>query len=208
MNLQKHSEWSYTQKLWYEKYHSRIVLGPYSRYNKVKFPPLYFDFRERQVSTSKGILTSIYTNDESLLKDLASKYTKIHSISTPINKEHCEILNDSSKDVEIRNKLYHNKYRIKMYISRNWTKQLTHEYWNMQSLKLIDWMDSTFNDTRYRNQIGTNTRFYSMYFKNYVQIPFIYTNDEESIMMMKLMFGDEFRYYMTYAYTAQDFNPV
>lgn len=210
MSLQSHKTWAPTEKLWYNKYHSRIELGPYPRYGQVKFVPKHDQFRERQRNVKHGILTTVYTSDTELIEGLVKDYAKVKSIHTPINQEHADILLDPSRDINVRDTLFFKKYRIKMYISRNWNKPYDNDKWNIMSSSLIEWMQDTFKDTKYRSQIGSSLsyNFYNIYFNRYVHVPFVYTNDEQGIMMMKLQFGDDFRYYMTYAYTPQDFSPA
>lgn len=205
MSLTSHSKWQYSNKLWYKKYHSCIELGPYPRYDLVNFQS-DVDFKLRQRYTRNGVIVTIYTSDPDLIEKIIAAYPKVKTIKTPINDKHIDILVDSTSEVEIREKHYHNKYRIKVHTYKSFRNKYTIEEWAAKVAEVNIWIRSNVSDARTLTPSAYGYNMWSGYVPaRSSAVDFFYTNSEEVLMLYKLTFSSDFDIYTTYAYTPEDF---
>lgn len=144
-----------------------------------------YDFRTYERWSNGGIVISVYCSNYTLAETLCDEYSdKILRIRTPMNEQHELTLGDTN--VVVRQKLFYGKYKFKVDTFRDW-KQTSTLDWNNTSKEIIDWVDTHFdNNSRLRSQ----DYYYGLYHTE-KSPPFIYTNDEQTLMVYKLSFGSK-----------------
>jgi hypothetical protein len=124
----------------------------------------------------------VYTDDLDLVSSLEASYD-YKSIRTPANNEHAKLL-QSSKDnkIIIRERLWYNKYRYRVEVYRNWRDKSFKE----ENLKAAhDFINESFN-------FDITKKRSTMHYNSY-NVPNLYTNDLNSIMLLKLAYNDSLR---------------
>lgn len=208
-NLLKHKNWEYSTKLWYGEYHTCIEIGPFSRYPTTSLVPVGIisaRHRERSRYTTRGVVVSIYTSDTRFAEEIIYfNQNRIRSVKTPFNQSHLDILNDTSIKVEIRDKLYYSKYKFKVHTLKNYSYGFNRESWNEKCRSVNTWIQNTFSDSRTQAQTNWTYNYFGM---EYVDVMYIYTNDEPSLMLYKMAYGDDFHIEITRAFTPGEFASV
>ena len=179
-------KWSPSDKLTFGKL-CQISLGPFTRGNHA-----WIDYPHRARTSYKfnkqneayDIYTKIYTDDGDLILGLMDKY--IYSeVKTPMSEKHENILMDQK--TLIRDKLWFGKYKHRLNCWIPWHQRGT----------------AMFHSKSHKEPILADAQaFFSANFdrdKDYVRntnygygdnLPYIYTNDEHSLMLFKIAFND------------------
>ena len=125
---------------------------------------------------------TVYTDDIDLLHALESNYD-YKNIYSPLSEEHEKLLKTSKDNkVIIRDKLWYNKFRYKIEVYRNWRDR---NYVEKTLEEAHEFILKTFDPST------SKTRRWSHY--NSYSIPNVYTNDINSIMLLKLAYNDTLR---------------
>ena len=140
------------------------------------WPPPKFKTEEYEV------YNTVYTDDIDLLHALESNYD-YKNIYSPLSEEHEKLLKTSKDNkVIIRDKLWYNKFRYKIEVYRNWRDR---NYVEKTLEEAHEFILKTFDPST------SKTRRWSHY--NSYSIPNVYTNDINSIMLLKLAYNDTLR---------------
>ena len=179
-------KWEPSISLYFRKYTCKIMLGPFTDWedtvhvDKPHRCKIQYVFNKE--SDSYDVYNSVYTDDLDLVSSLEANYD-YKSIRTPANNEHAKLL-QSSKDnkIIIRERLWYNKYRYRVEVYRNWREQGFKE----ENLKAAhDFINESFNfDITKKRSV--------MHYNSY-SVPNLYTNDLNSIMLLKLAYNDSLR---------------
>lgn len=208
-NLLKHNKWQYSTQLWYGEYHNCIEIGPFARYPTMSLVPVGINaakHRERSRYTSRGVVVSVYTSDNQFAEEVIYfNQNRIRAVKTPLNQSHLDALLDGSIKIEMRDKLYYNKYKFKVHTLKNYSYGFNRDIWNEKCRSVNDWIGDTFTDTRTNAQSSWTYQYFGM---EYVDVRHIYTNDEMSLMLYKMAYGDDFHIEITRAFTPADFTSV
>lgn len=189
--------WKPSEKLYYDKYNSKIIIGPLSNYNDVAIEAPHrskSSFIFNTESKEYDIYTTVYTSDLNLLWGLSQKFN-FNSISTPINDHHLDIIDASKKNkILVRKNLWYRKYRYRCvgYVP----------YWGMTRIEeglyeeVTEWIDEVFKDSR------------KSFNYNYGRGFTIYSNDEPSHMLLKIRWGDMFKIEITEINTFDEIKEI
>lgn len=199
-SLQKHSKWEYSKQVWYKKYHIAIDIGYQSRYGNIRLPNPNDDtanYRSRQRYSRKGIVTTVYTDSEQYAKQVLNYYkNKIVRLRSPSGDEHLEAL-QNDHNIESRDTLYHGKYRFKVHTYKNFKHGFDRDTWTERCIEVNKWIDDNFKKSRTQRQFAW---FYPYIGSSYEDVKFIYTNDESTLMLYKMAFGNYFNISVTEAF--------
>lgn len=208
-NLLKHDKWEYSTKLWYDEYHTCVEIGPFARYPNTSLVPagiICARHRERSRFTTRGIIVSIYTSDTTFAEEIINfNRNRIRAVKTPINQAHLDALKDASMKVEIRDSLFYGRYKFKVHTLKNYSYGFDRDLWNTRCIEVNEWIKDNFKDSRTQRQSNWTYAYFGM---KYVDVTHIYTNDEPSLMLYKMAYGDHFHIDITQAFTLQDFTSV
>lgn len=209
--LQTHSAWKYSSNVWYEKYHTAIELGYTSRTGILRIPNITDDAlcRTRIRRTRKGVVTTVYTDSvEYALSVIQYHPNRILSIRSPINESHYNAIKDTTKLVDVRDALYYQQYRFKVHTLKNYKKGFSRDFWCDKCEEANQWIDENFGANSRLQRQASWFMYYAGSFggTNYEDVKYVYTNDELSLMLYKMAFGDDFHIEITHAFTPQDFS--
>ena len=186
-----------SEKLYYDKYNSKIIIGPLSNYNDIAIEAPHrskSSFIFNTESKEYDIYTTVYTSDLNLLWGLSQKFN-FNSISTPINDHHLDIIDASKKNkILVRKNLWYRKYRYRCvgYVP----------YWKMTRIEeglyeeVTEWIDEVFKDSR--------KSFNYSYGRGFT----IYSNDEPSHMLLKIRWGHMFKIEITEINTFDEIKEI
>jgi len=142
---------------------------------------------------------NLYTSDEEIINDVLTSGVQIAEITKPLNKTHKELLHKSDRKIVIRGKLWFNRYKHKITSSHNWDKATTIS----ESRNMIEWIYEHF--PKHDNRIVSTA--YGSYFNGtnrLSQPPTIFTNSEETMMLMKLAYSNMLRMTMETCITLKE----
>jgi len=142
---------------------------------------------------------NFYTSDESIIESLLQCQFEIIEITKPLNKTHKELLHKRDRKVVIRDKLWFNRYKHKISSWHNWDRVTTVE----ESRDMVKWIYEHF--PKGKNRIVSS--MYGSYFTSsnrLAQPPTIFTNSEETMMLMKLAYSNMLRLTMETCITLQE----
>jgi hypothetical protein len=186
--------------LYYGKFNSQITVGP-TEYNAVNISGYPTDsYRKVQQFVfcnslrSYQIFTTVYTSDTDLLQALADNH-QVTSLQTPANDNHQQLIEDAVVKKELRKTLYFRKYQFRMVVWGNIRSNFTHDDYENLRLRIID---AFSGEAMLR---GVRPSQYTIYPD---ELPTVFTNNEAEIMLLKLAYGDRFRFQITKAYVLDD----
>lgn len=194
----EHPKWQPVKKLYYKKFYNVIRVSKSAR-ERIKIPPGIIDYRivDRVSGIEKisGItafssVASVYTNNEDLISFLLDNY-QIAGIETPYNDQHTSYLKDPNRNILYRDKAWYGKYHHKVRVYETWrlrnTKSDPKEI--LYSFKeLFKASDSRWN--------GQNRDLSQFAHYRYYSYPTIYTNNEPSIMLLKMQYNQQVAIYV------------
>lgn len=217
-------EWQPSEKLYYDKYECNVRLGPYDDRSSFKLKPYLasvtedIDYRSRKTTLYdwpsrydmiKGYddmkfihYMNIYTNHHGFVNYLADSHV-VEYIKSPASNEHADVMRNLDAKEIFKNKPFYGKYTFKVDAYRTYHHSTT----DYDVLEACDWAAENFDTdvTKFTNRMGyawSRTSFGGI--SRIPHIPFIYTNDESSIMLFKLAFGDKFRVEITKVVTMDN----
>lgn len=198
--LTLHPSWQPSDKLYYGKFNSQITVGP-TEYNAVTISGHSADcYRKVQQFVFCNslrryqIFTTVYTSDADLLQTMVDNY-HVKSLQTPANDNHQQLIEDVVVKKELRKTLYFRKFQFRMVVWGNIRANFTHDDYVSLRLRIIDGFSG---EAMLR---GLNSNQYTIYPD---ELPTVFTNNEAEIMMLKLAYGDRFRFQITKAYVLDD----
>ena len=195
-----------TETIFYRTFDTRIRI--------IKLPKLYhfgkhyprFDETGRQSYRVVRIHRSrmeydvnFYTSNPAMIADILASDLEVVEICQPLNQMHKELLHDKDRSVVIRDKLWYRKYKHKITAWHNYEKPTTHD----ESKVMVQWIYDNFD--RRSNRLGSNS--YGTWFSTpgrLVSPPTIFTNSEETMMLMKLAYSDMLRMTMETCITLKE----
>lgn len=191
-------KWKPSDKLWYNKFCYSVLLGPFNPDNLLGIDRPYRTrctwIPEKKPGEGYTVLVRVYLDDIKMVKGLISKYPYIE-VQSPMNKQHEDILTD--KKSIIREKLWHGKYKYRLETFKSF-------YWSRFTLSSSkDGQDVIEARRMIIDLFGKNSHIRSA---NWSQddVPFVYTNDERSLMLYKMRFMESFRIIITEAITFDE----
>jgi hypothetical protein len=129
---------------------------------------------------------SVFTNDtdfiELLFKDLGHRIIEYHR---PVSEEHKNVV-DQNRRIRVKKRLFENKFKYKVYFSRDW-KHRTDQYSDVQL-----WLNDLDNSDKNRWAVNKTLEQYFNNmpgYKGYTAA--IYLNDAEDLMMCQMRFHSE-----------------
>lgn len=201
MSLLKHLKslptWKPSRSLYFKKYTCKIELGPFTDWtdsvtvDKPHRAKIQYIFNEDR--DTYDVYNTVYTSDLSLIMGLQQNYD-YRDVYTPASEEHQKLLHTCKDNkVVIRDKLWYNKYRYKVEVWRNWRDTGFKEETLKEAHKFIQ-QSFDFNQSK--------TRRMSHY--NAYSIPSVFTNDLNSIMLLKLAYNDTLRVHISEVTTVDE----
>tara|TARA_B110001454_G_scaffold195413_1_gene197672 strand:- start:1603 stop:2220 length:618 start_codon:yes stop_codon:yes gene_type:complete len=193
-----------TESVFYRAFDTRI------RVNKIT-NPFYFhyprysdlgklDYRVVRIYRSRHEYDcNFYTSNETLIESVLNSGFEIAEITKPLNKTHKELLHKRDRKVVIREKLWFNKYKHKISSWHNWDRTTTVQ----ESRDMVRWVYEHF--PKGENRVVST--MYGSYFSSsnrLAQPPTVFTNSEETMMLMKLAYSDMLRLTMETCITLQE----
>ena len=116
---------------------------------------------------------------------------------------------DGETKVDIRDKLYHGRYKFKVHTYKRYKHGFDRDFWNQRCTETNEWIKDNFKKSRTLQQTAWNAHYAYMYgYPVYADVMHVYTNDEMTLMLYKMAFGAEFHIEITRAFTPQDFASV
>lgn len=201
-HFRNHPNWQPVRKLYYKKYYSVIRVGNFFHRDAIAIDRRKFDGQYRIVDRYAGLqpddqgntafasVASVYTNNVELLNYLDEEYNVLE-VQTPYNEKHLTYLTDPNRDIIYRDKAWYDKYHHKVKVYETWRHRNSAD--SKKPYDLLCMFDDLFTDTDSRWQgIGrdhTPLKTHSRYFS----YPTIYTNNEPSIMLLKMALNDVIR---------------
>ena len=185
-HLKKLPNWKPSISLYFRKYTCKIMLGPFKDYNDTIFVDKPHRCKVQHVfnpeTDSYDVYNSVYTDNLELISSLEASYD-YKSINTPVSEEHIKLLKSTGDNkVIIRERLWYNKYRYRVEVYRNWRDNGFRE----EILKEAhDFMNKSFDFTQTKRRTTMSYNSYS--------VPNLYTNDLNSVMLLKLAYNDTLR---------------
>lgn len=211
-HLQSHSSWSPIKLLYYKKYANviRYISDKYTVSLPSEFASTFrmvnrrhYDYSDPNYLKNKTRLVSIYTNNNDLIDYLIENENPV-SIESPRNEKHYTYISDPDRTIIYRDtpwyKQYHNKIDIYATFSRPIT---TDDIIDIHKTAYELFKDGKWSNKEYIKRMidrGTFRPTRSFY---YSTVPTIYTNDEMSIMIFKMMHSDKFKMRVTTIITAE-----
>ena len=201
LHFKEYSTWTPVRKLYYNKYYSVIRVGNFFHRDMIEIP-IEFENEYRVVDRYDSLkkdqkdniafasIASVYTNNVELLNYLADSY-EVQAIETPLNDTHLGYLMDPSRQVIYRDKAWYDKYHHKVRVYETWRHRNT--FSPQRPFELMNMFDDLFKkqDSRWRGQ-GRDHSFLKSH-SRYFSYPTIYTNNEPSIMLLKMTCNDVIR---------------
>lgn len=217
-DLTNHPNWQMSTKYFYKKYAYRIQMGPFKqRFNIVSGMADYknIDYRQRwdwvhnfawqSGENDAKFNFAVYTSSEELVNYLLDNFKdKILCVNSPINEKHSKILDGLEANTIFRKQLYYKQYPLKMEVWRSWRNS---DATDDDLEEAYEWILENFNDRSHSritlrgNLTHVSTNIWNITwsgskvppsrFGRYVQLPIVYTTDEPSLMMFKLMYGNK-----------------
>ena len=195
-HLQNDSKWKPAKGLWFRKYVYKIELLPNSEQSvSVEKPHRQKQQYKFNPETQEyDVYNTIYTEDTDFLVLLLNNFD-YSAVYTPINEEHERLLKTSKDNkIIIRDSLYYKKYRYRVEVIENWRNRVA----NQESLlrECYEFIKKTFDkeSSKYKHSYG----FYRY------SLPFIYTNDLHSVMLLKLAYNESLRIMVSEVTTYDD----
>jgi len=195
--LIKDPKWKPSNKLWYDKFYYSVLLGPFSPENIVHIDKPYRTrctwIPKKEFGTGYSVLVRVYLDDIKMVKGLISKYP-YQEVQTPMNEKHLDILND--KKSQIRERLWHGKYKYRLEVFKN-----------------IWWSPSPIYNEKKEDVVEVRKTILDLFGKSshirsanwsFSDIPYVYTNDERSLMLFKMRYMESFRVIITEAITFDE----
>lgn len=196
--FKEYSTWTPVRKLYYKKYYNVIRLGNFFHRDMIEIPDEFegeYRIVDRYGSLKKdpngntafASVASVYTNNADLLDFLAITY-EVQAIETPVNDTHLGYLTDPNRHVIYRDKAWYDKYHHKVRVYETWRQRNISS--NRKPHELMYMFDDLFKkeDSRWQGQ-GRDHSFLKTH-SRYFSYPTIYTNNEPSIMLLKMTCND------------------
>lgn len=193
--------WLPVRKLYYKKYYSVIRVANFYRRDMIDIPDEFAgEYRivdrfsdlqkDQKGNTAFASIASIYTNNIDLLTFLSVTY-EVKSIETPLNDTHLGYLKDPNRHVIYRDKAWYDKYHHKVRVYETWRHRNTTS--PQRPYELMNMFDDLFKkeDSRWQG-LGRDHSFLRTH-SRYFSYPTIYTNNEPSIMLLKMTCNDVIR---------------
>ena len=193
-----------TESVFYRAFDTRI------RVNKIS-NPFYFHFSKyndlgklqyrvvRIYRSRHEYDCNFYTSNETLIEKVLNSGFEIAEITKPLNETHRELLHKRDRKVVIREKLWFNKYKHKISAWHNWDRTTTVS----ESRNMVHWVYEHF--PKGENRVVSS--MYGSYFASsnrLSQPPTVFTNSEETMMLMKLAYSNMLRLTMETCITLQE----
>jgi hypothetical protein len=199
MNSQhrQHLNWQPVRKLYYKKYYNVVRTGTHPTHQKIDLPKK-FAKEYRIVDRFVGIqpddngnnaftnIASVYTNNEELIQYIL-KYYEVTGIETPYNQTHLDYLLDTNREIIYRDKAWYDQYHHKVRIFESWRSRASVN--KAKPMEVLYIFDELFKriDSRWNGQGRDHSNLWSH--SRYFSYPTIYTNNEPSIMLLKMSYN-------------------
>lgn len=204
-------KWTPSFKQYYKTYHSSAKFIGLNRGENMqpdyKWIDQYRCRRSFEVRGDDGFVPglTIYTNNFDLLEELLrNEYysQRLDYISTPRNQDHLDALSLSEERLVFRSRLFYNEYSYRVQAQINYYRNPPDAQLISEAVKFVDenFVESriVYNEGRVHWPAG----FRRSWFNNPTQIhnnnsikipkfPTIYTNDVNSLFLLKLSWGTE-----------------
>jgi|TARA_R110002074_G_scaffold85854_1_gene189802 hypothetical protein len=192
----QHKYWSPVRKLYYKKYYNVIRASATPTHSAVSIP-LEFKGEYRIVDRYDGIkkidgataftsVASIYTNNQDLINYVMKTYGVI-GIETPFNQTHLDYLLDSNREIIYRDKAWYDQYHHKVRVFESWRSRGLPN--SAQPIEVLTMWKELFQrkDSRWSGQDRQLRTSWSH--SRYFSYPTVYTNNEASIMLLKMTYN-------------------
>ena len=220
-------------KHYYDLYDTKISLGKFSRRDHVRIVPEHLpEIRVNRVfkKDENNQITwtvNIYTSNKNIVEHYEKNY-HVLSIHEPINEQHSDILSGKlGADKIFRENLYYKKYRYKLEVDYNWRNKRFSGSYAAKPTEYHDMIEDMYrsivrehknNDFRLVHRAGffpnmppshqALARQSQPYIANSDRLqylPFLFTNDEALLFMLKLKYTNEIlRMRIVHVFTPND----
>lgn len=195
--LRQHPQWTPVRKLYYNKYYNVIRAGTHPTHVKIMFPK-EFAKQYRIVDRFVGIqpdskgnnaftnVSSVYTNNEKLIEYII-KYYDVIGVESPYNETHLDYLKDPNRDIIYRDKAWYDQYHHKVKVYESWRNR--GQGTRAKPVEVLAMFKELFKsgDSRWTGQDRDHSQLWSH--SRYFSYPTIYTNNEPSIMLLKMSYN-------------------
>lgn len=201
LQFREYSTWTPVRKLYYNKYYSVIRVGNFFHRDMIEIPDKFAgEYRivdryeslkkDQKGNTAFASVASVYTNNIELLNYLADNY-EVQAVETPLNDTHLGYLTDPNRQVIYRDKAWYDKYHHKVRVYETWRHRNT--FSAQRPYELMNMFDNLFKKEDSRWQGLGRDHSYLQSHSRYFSYPTIYTNNEPSIMLLKMTCNDRIR---------------
>ena len=219
-------------KHYYDLYDTKISLGKFSRRDHVRIIPEHLPeirinriyVKGNPLETSPTWIVNIYTSNKEIVEHYETNY-HVLSIHEPINQEHSDVLSGKlGADKLFRDKLYYSKWRYKLEVDYNWRNTRFGGLYSNKPDEYHDMIEEMYkhigrqhskDDCRMVHRSGyyptpslSVARQSQPYYPNATRLqylPFIFTNDEALLFMLKLKYTNEIlKIRITHVFTPND----
>jgi len=190
-------DWQPVRKLYYNKYYNVIRAAAHPTHTKIYIPSEYkgeYRIVDRYVGIQPDVngnnaftnIASIYTNNQDLITYVIKHY-EVSGIETPFNQTHLDYLQDSNRDILYRDKAWYGQYHHKVKIFETWRKKGKPN--SAKPVEVLSMFKELFKpkDSRWNGQNRDHSFLWSH--SRYFSYPTIYTNNEPSIMLLKMSYN-------------------
>ena len=187
-SIVKDPVWKPTERLWYNKFNSAIVIGPFDDCKSAVLTDISEKCKNRWTWTFNPetkqyrIFSKIFTSDQVFLRGLMNTFNYTE-VQTPMNNFHAETL--EANTICIRKTPWYGKYRYKVYNYIPWNRK--NEFTKEDGKQMKSFVEDNFSDKESR----IRTTNYSYDYSDWRSLPYIYTNNEGAVMMFKMAFNDK-----------------
>lgn len=223
--LTSHPKWSPSLKRFYNKYHSSIKLIDFTWHESFRLP-IEWD-SEYRVRRSFGKIKdgnwtreiTLYTNNLDLIDFLITEpYYAFHIdyMSTPIDQDHLDALQSDFGNVIFRSSPFYKKYYYRVISGLRWGEIPDQE--KVESA--VKFIKENFTDYKITYPSGRNylirnswqtlyaARVYSPGSVKYTKspkFPCLYTNDEATLMLLKMGYDSDFNLQISKVYVTDKY---
>lgn len=190
-----HEKYTPSDKIYFGKYIFRVEFDrqenqPYYNYEKFIDPDV--DYRKK--TDWRSTVTTIYTSDTNFLNWLLKEF-QIVKLSSPQDSHHKEILSSVVDDINLvfRKQPYYGKYYFKLDCWVPWTNRNNIDYGRADEIThfMFDLKESKITHDIMSRRWYYGASAPNSVFNYYPSFPKVYTNDEPSLMLFKLMFSND-----------------
>jgi hypothetical protein len=197
-----HPKFKLSDKYYFGEYFYSVMIDQYKKSQPIENFLLYKDVEYRTRSDHRHPCLTVYTSDLDFLDWIIENY-KIVKICGPVNDNHLNIMINVSEDHNLvyRKRPYYGEYYFKL---DTWIPWMNRNTIDENRINEIMEFISNLKDSKICHDISSRNWYLGQHASSvgwfggrnlnwnaYPAFPKVYTNDEASLMLFKLMFSND-----------------